>query len=129
MKNNNQTTFILLSGILILGIFTYVSIKNILPKNDESDSYYVKVEEEMSAKIESLNIENNKLKIVTSGDALEYCVKSTKSRPSENAICWKEIKNNNATISIYQNKKYYVWIKDTNGYISLPMSINTNDEN
>ncbi len=126
-QNNNQTSFIVFSGIVVLCIFTAVTIINILPRNNESDSYYVKVEEDMSAKIESLDIENNKLKITMSGDTIEYCVKSTKSTPNDNALCWKKVDNNTAIISIYQNKKYYVWIKDVNGNISIPMSINTKD--
>lgn len=81
----------------------------------------------MSAKIDSLDIKNNKLYITTLGDSKEYCVKSTRTTPDPNNLCWKEINNNTASISIYKNKKYYVWIKDTNGNISSPMSINTKD--
>ena len=81
----------------------------------------------MSAKVEALDIENNRLKITTSGDVAFYCVKSTKSTPDNNNICWKKIENNTASISIYHHKKYYVWIKDINGNISSPMSINTKD--
>lgn len=128
MKNNNSTSFIIFSGILVLCIFTVVATLNILPKNKESDSYYVKVNEDMSAKVESLNIENGKLVITTSGDTEEYCVKSTRSMPENNNLCWKKVENNTATISIYQNKKYYVWIKDTKGNISFPMSLNTKDK-
>ena len=126
MKKNNSTSFIIVAGIIVLGIFTSVAVFNLIPRN-ESSSYYVKVEDEMSAKIEALDIKNKKLIITTSGDALEYCVKSTKSTPQMNAICWKRIKNNEASISIYPFKKYYVWIKDESGLISSPMSINTKD--
>ena len=125
-KNNNITSFIIITGILVLVIFTGVLTINLLP-NYESNSYYVKVGEEMSAKIDSLDIKNNKLYITTLGDSKEYCVKSTRTTPDSNNLCWKEINNNTASISIYKNKKYYVWIKDTNGNISSPMSINTKD--
>ena len=127
MKKNNQTSFIVLAGVLILCVFAVVAVRNLLPGNNESDSYYVKVEEDMSAKIESLDIENNKLKITMSGEAVAYCVKSTKITPNADALCWKQVENNIATISIYQSKKYYVWIKDNQGNISIPMSINTKD--
>ena len=79
----------------------------------------------MSAKIEALDVKSNKLTITTSGDTIEYCVKSTRSTPESQNICWKKIDNNTASISIYKYKKYYVWIKDTSGNISSPMSINT----
>jgi hypothetical protein len=124
--NNKMTTFIIVTGILVLSVFTVVLGMNLMP-NNESDSYYVKVGEEMSAKIEALDIKNNKLNITTSGDAIEYCVKSTKSTPEANNICWKKINNNTASIAVYKDKKYYIWIKDTNNKISSPMSINTRD--
>lgn len=124
MKDNNELTFIITAGILIVTIFTSVLIYNLMPKNSESNSYYVKVNEEMSAKIESLEIKNSRLNITTSGDALKYCVKSTKSTPLENSICWKNIANNKASISIYEYKKYYIWIMDAKGQISSPMSLN-----
>lgn len=127
MKNNNGLTFIITTGVIILVIFVAVAVYNIIPKNSESNSYYVKVNEEMSAKIEGMEIKNNKLIITTLGDTLEYCVKSTKSTPNDNAICWKKISDNTASISVYKNKKYYVWIKDSKGLISSPMSINTKD--
>ncbi len=127
-KNNNMTTFIIVSGILVLCVFAVVLAVNLLP-NHESNSYYVKVEDNMGAKIEELYINNNKLIITTSGDAKEYCVKSTKSTPETNNICWKQIENNTASISIYKYKKYYVWIKDNSNNISTPMSINTKEKN
>lgn len=128
MKNNNSTSFIVFAGVIVLCVFTVVAAINLLPRNNESNSYYVKVGDEMSAKIEALDIKNNKLNITTSGDATEYCVKSTKSTSDSNNICWKKIENNTASISIYQYKKYYIWIKDTNNKISSPMSINTRDK-
>lgn len=125
-KNNNMTSFIIVAGVIVLVVFATVLAINLLP-NYESNSYYVKVGDEMSAKIEALDIDNNKLNITTSGDAIEYCVKSTRTTPESNNICWKKIENNTASISIYKYKKYYVWIKDTSGNISSPMSINTKD--
>lgn len=125
MKNNSSTAYIILAGVIILCVFTIVTINNILPNNIQTNSYYIKVDDDINAKIESLLIKDNKLNIVTSGSASFYCVKSTKSVPDDNNICWKEITNNKAEISVYHNKKYYVWIKDNNGKISSPIAINT----
>lgn len=127
MKNNNKTTFIIVSGILVLVVFTFVATINILPKITSSDSYFVKVEDDMSAKVEALEIKNGKMTVITSGDVIEYCVKSTKSTPTDNALCWKKIENNKATISVYDYEKYYIWIKNIEGKVSSPMSVNTND--
>lgn len=124
MKKNNITTFIIVSGTIIVSIFTGFLSINMSP-NNESDSYFGTIDEKMNAKIESLTIENNSLIIKTSGHAEEYCVKTTKTNPQSNALCFKKIQNNEATISVVKNKKYYIWIKDINGNISLPASINS----
>ena len=125
MKKNNSTSFIIIAGIFVLCVFVFVIAYNLLPNNRESNSYYVKVGDEMSAKVEALDIKENKLNIETSGGATQYCVKTTKTTPESNNICWKKIIDNKATISIYKHKKYYIWIKDANGNISNPMSINS----
>ena len=123
-KNSNSAmTFIIVAGVIVLVVFTSIAALNLLP-NYESNSYYVKVDEEMDAQIESINIKNGKLILTTSGDPTHYCVKSTRSKPSVNNICWQEINNNQATISVFQYKKYYVWIKDQKGNISNYLSIN-----
>lgn len=118
MRKYNSTAFIIFTGVLILLIFTEVSIINIMPNNNMSDSYYAKTDKDMQAKVEKLSIIDNKLYIITSGDPAFYCVKTTKSVPKENSICFKEMKNNNVSVSIYANKKYYVWLKDSKGNIS-----------
>ena len=82
----------------------------------------------MDAKVEGLEIVNGKLFIETSGDAVEYCVKTTRTLPNETALCWNKIINNKASIPIYEHKKYYVWIKDKNKEISSPLSINTKEK-
>ena len=101
MNKNNQSTFILTAGLIVLIILTVVSVYNILPRNKESDSFYVKVEDDMSAKIESIESKNGKLDITTSGDAKEFCVKPTKSTPDINNICWNSITFRN----IVKNKR------------------------
>ena len=63
MKNNNSTTFIIVSGIFILCVFAFVVAYNILPNNKESNSYYVKVGDDMSAKIATVEIRDGKLYI------------------------------------------------------------------
>ena len=123
-KNSNSAmTFIIVAGVIVLVVFTSIAALNLLP-NYESNSYYVKVDEEMDAQIESINIKDGKLILTTSGNPTHYCVKSTRSKPSANNICWQEIDNNQATISVFQYKKYYIWIKDQKGNISNYLSIN-----
>ena len=128
MKNSKHTSFIIIAGAFVLGIFIYIVAYNMIPKNKQSNSYYVKVGETMSAKIDALRIEGNTLTTTTLGDAKEYCVKTTRTTPDDNNLCWKTIENNIASIQIYSYEQYYIWIKDTSGNISSPMSIDSNKE-
>lgn len=125
MENNNSTSFIIIVGIIILCVFVAVVAFNVLPNNIKSVSYYAKVKDEAESKIETLYYDKGNLIINTSGNPKEYCVKTTKTEPDSNNICWKQIINNNAITKAYGYKKYYVWIKDSNGNISKPESINT----
>ncbi len=124
MKKNKNTALIIVLGIIVFIVFIGVIFINLIP-NYESDSYYVKVDKEMNAKIESVNITDGKLILTTSGDPIEYCVKSTRTKPNKNSICWNKVKDNTATISVFTNKKYYVWIKDNNGTISNYVTVNS----
>ena len=121
MKNNNMTTFIIITGIFIVGVFTAVLGINMLP-NYESNSYYGKVENEMTAKIESLDVMDGYIHVRTSSNATAYCVKTTRTTPSLKNMCWKKIDNGKADFSTYENKKYYIWIKDEKENISVPTS-------
>lgn len=116
-----KTNFIIVSGFIILIIFSTVLAINLMP-NYESNSYFVKVGE-MNAKIESIDIQSDHILITTSGEA-EYCIKKTRSTPDKNALCFKKIENNEAYISIIKNRKYYIWIKDNEGNISDYLTIN-----
>lgn len=124
MKNsNNKTSIIIVLGIIILFIFSGVLVINILP-NNESNPYYARMESKMNAKIEELIIEDSKLIIKTDYDAEAFCIKTTMSIPTTDALCWKKIEDNQATIPLYKNKKYYIWIKDSKNNISSYKPIN-----
>ncbi len=123
-SKSNITSFIIVAGIIVLVVFSGVLALNLLP-NYESNSYYAKTDV-ISASIESLEYKDNILTIKTKGNAKSFCVKSTRSTPEDNNLCWKNIDNNMATTSIYSNKKYYVWIKDTNNNVSSPTIVNAN---
>lgn len=124
MKNNIKTSFMIVLGTINVIVFATVLAINLIP-NYESNSYFVKVGDEMSAKIESIDISNGKLLITTSGDPIEYCVKKTRTEPVNSAVCWNKVENNKASISIMKNSKYYIWIKDSDGNISNYLTVNT----
>ena len=75
MKSNKSTAFIIITGVIILIIFTATLSINFI-NSKESNSYYVKVGDDMSSKIENVNIIDDKLVIETSGDPIKFCVKS-----------------------------------------------------
>lgn len=114
---SNSSTFIALSGVLILSVFSFIIAKNIIPNNND-DKYYAKQSEDMIARIDKITKENDKIVITTIGDSTEYCLKTTKSIPSVDSLCWNKIENNKVEVSYLKYKKYYVWIKDTEERIS-----------
>ena len=119
-------------GTLIVVVFFFVLALNIMPSNsnnnnlstnsvisnDISTSTNINTNETNGAKIISLSMENDKLKIVLDDGVSEYCVKTTKTEPSVNSICFKRVDTNIVYTSIYKYKKYYIWTKDYNGNIS-----------
>lgn len=127
-------------GTLIVVIFFFVLILNIMPSNsnsnnnlstnsvisnDISTSTNINTNETNGAKIISLSMENDKLKIVLDDGVNEYCIKTTKTKPSVNSICFKRVDTNIVYASIYKYKKYYIWTKDYNGNISNYISVDS----
>lgn len=125
MKNNKDSgAFLILAGILILSVFTYISAKSMLP-NNSSSSFFSKDNNELKANIDDIKIRNKKLVINTSDDVY-VCVKQTKTKPNKNSLCWKKVENNEIEISIYIGKIYYIWIMDNENNISNYIQYNTN---
>ena len=123
-------------GTLIVVVFFFVIILNILPdtsntsnslviSDDINTSTNINTNEANGAKIISLSMENDKLKIVLDDGVSEYCVKTTKTKPSVNSICFKRVDTNIVYTSIYKYKKYYIWTKDYNGKISNYTSVDS----
>ena len=110
-------------GTLIVVVFFFVLILNILPGTN------INTNETNGAKIISLSMENDKLKIVLDDGVSEYCIKTTKTKPTMNSICFKRVDTNVDTnivyTSIYKYKKYYIWTKDYNGKISNYTSVDS----
>ena len=128
MDNKNSSSSLILLGILILGIFTYISAINIL-HNNSSNSFFSKDNGEMNTVITNLSLENDKLIITTNNNEATICVKQTKSEPSNNSLCWKNTVNNQITIRVFVGKTYYIWVKDNENKISNYIQYNTNTKN
>ena len=127
MKKKNKRIVIVVSLIILL-VFTYVSyinIANTSPEEDLDSSKYIIDINDKTARIESLKHEDGKLKIDVE-NTKAICVKSTKSIPSINSICWKKITNNKFSTSVYEFKMYYIWLLDSNNNIKEPVIYDPN---
>ena len=109
-------TYIVVMGVIILIVFSYVSFINVLP-NNSSNSYF-STEEKSTASIEKAEYLNGVLVVNTSLNAKMGCIKSTKSVPKLNSKCWINVVDRKFSSSIYRYKKYYIWVIDDNGVIS-----------
>ena len=138
-KLYNKISFIRIIGTFIVVIFFFVLALNVLPSKNKSnnnglstnsvipnDNIDFNKDKVNNSKIISMSIENNKLKIIFDNQVNKYCVKTTKTKPSLNNICWKKIDNNITYTSIYKYKKYYIWTIDDYGNISDYISIYSN---
>lgn len=111
-------------GTLIVVIFiTCLAIVIITNKNYLSTNSVIS---NNNSNIISLTMEDNKLKIIFDNKVSEYCIKTTKTKPSINNICFKKVNNNTVYTSIYKYKKYYIWTMDNNGNISDYVSYDGN---
>lgn len=122
MKGNNGKSFLIITGVIILCVFSYVVASNLV-KDTSGDSFYARVE---GAKIEDVRLDGGNLIVNTSGGANRICVKTTKSIPSDKSLCFKDVDENRASFSIYQGKIYYIWVMDNSGKISDYAEFNTN---
>lgn len=124
MNKNKGYSFIILSGLFILSVFSSVVAVNLLPDKNESNSYYSKEEENIAVKVEYARRRKDKIIIKGSSNATMYCIKTTKGTPSIKSICWNSLDNNNmAETPIFELKKYYVWVKDNGDNISNYLEI------
>ncbi len=116
-SNNNFSAIQIVMGVFIIGVFTYISVINILPSGS-SNSYYADNSDKIDAKIVSVNYVNNKLVVDVSGSATKGCIKRTRSTPKANDLCWISISDNSFSTSVYKSKKYFIWLVDSNGLVS-----------
>ena len=118
MDNTKTTSYMIILGILIVGVFTYTIVLNIYTDKTSSNLFFSKTEQEANATIESIKTINDKIIINTAGDAKEICIKTTKTNPKLNSICWTKVENNTLETTVYSYKTYYIWIKDSSNHIS-----------
>lgn len=112
--------FIKISGCIILLIFAIIAILNI----NKSESNIGNFGLHNNNPIQHLYVDNNKLYIEVNNEVTAFCAKTTKSIPESDSLCWKDIDNNEANISVYHHKKYYVWVKDKDNNIIESRIIN-----
>ncbi len=110
MNNKKQSnTLLIIVGAVILGIFISISMINLSGMDEyELSTDYIK----------GLDYADGKLYITTINNIESVCVKETKSEPKLNSLCWIDLENSKASISIYEYRTYHIWTKDVNGTIT-----------
>lgn len=117
-KKNNK--LMVLVGGAVLGIFLAVAVVNIPSANKENVYNSLDV-------IEDIAYVDGKLNIILNSDNNEICIKQTKTTPSSSALCWALAVNSEVNTSIYENKTYYIWVKN-NDKITYYGKYNTMDK-
>ena len=128
MKNSNMISYIVILGIVVTLIFTYVSAVNLFSENISSDSYYSKVSNLGKSEIKNISFSDEKLNITTSNNTKKICVKTTKSTPKLSSMCFKNVVDGQISIAVFSYKKYYIWMVDDSDIISGPISFNLNEK-
>ena len=123
MKQNKITSQIIIFGVVIICIFTYVATINLID-NNSSNKYYAK-DKKIDGRIDNYYINDNKLVVEISGNIKDICIKTTRSIPDTNSICWNNVNDGRYSISIYDYKTYYIWIRDINGNVSESVKYNS----
>jgi hypothetical protein len=121
---SKYSTGLIITGITILSIFTYVISINLLPQKT-SGKFFMK-DNNCEAVIKTIQLENGQLIVETNEKTKAICVKLTKSTPEQDAMCWKNVDNKTMKISVFEGKEYYIWMKDINNFVSVPTIYNTN---
>lgn len=106
-------------GAFILGVFMAISVINMSGVNNYQLSTNV---------VKRINYDDGKINIKTREDIASVCVKSTKTEPAVDSLCWIDTIDNETTISIYEYKTYYIWVKDGNGLVSYYNKYNTQND-
>ena len=120
MQNEKESSvFLVITGIIILGAFTLISMINIVNRNEYQLSTDV---------VEDIVYQDGKLVVTTKKSMTKVCIKETKTAPKDDSLCWKETNNREIITSIYENKTYHIWIKDIDNVINYYGEYNTNNE-
>lgn len=126
MKQNRFTSQIIIFGIIVIGVFVYVATINLINGNS-SNNFYAS-DKKVDGKIDNYYVSNNKLIVEVSGNIQSICVKTTRSIPENNSICWNDVVDSRYDISVFEYKSYYIWIRDVNGNVSDAIIYNPKED-
>lgn len=126
MKQNRFTSQIIIFGVIVIGVFVYVATINLINGNS-SNNFYAS-DKKVDGKIDNYYVSNNKLIVEVSGNIQSICVKTTRSIPENNSICWNDVVDSRYDISVFEYKSYYIWIRDVNGNVSDAIIYNPKED-
>ena len=134
---NNNLIMIVMAGI-ILSIFGYVALVNVTTPialnsilgmaTNENQMYRPMPDSDqeiidINAGIDMVIMTESNVNVIVYGEVLAYCVKTTKSTPTNNALCWQEITDDSINFSVIKGRRSYLWLKDTDNNISSRYTI------
>ena len=118
MGEKRSNIILVIIGVFIFGLFTMIAIKNV----SNSDEYFLSTDI-----VQDIDYNDGKLTITTKDNIKSVCIKQTKSDPSIDSLCWIDTINNKSTISLYEYKTYYIWLKDYDDIITFYSKYNLQD--
>ena len=138
MKPHDEIILLTMSSI-VLGVFTFIISINLMPnhnfginqllgmagnRSDERHTFNVNDRNDpLQAHILEINLTDTNLEIKVSEEIISYCIKTTRSTPGKRSLCWSNTNHNIIKTPILRGRTYYIWIKDTNNFISTPRSV------
>ena len=114
----NKKTILLYLGAIIMCLFGGILFFNL--QVEDNNSFYSKIENN------NIRLTKEGIKVHISADIRysKYCVKSTKTVPNKNNICWKDIEGDTVSIPTIDSEKNYLWLLDSNNNVSQTIEVN-----
>ena len=105
-----------LISAFILGAFVVTITYEFLENRYTNTAYYAK-SDNIDGLIEEIRVDDY-INIKLSGNIKKYCIKTTRTIPNKNSLCWNDIESNDLKLNYIKGKVYYFWIMDYDGNIN-----------
>lgn len=108
--------FLIFVIAFVLGGFVVTITYEFLDVNFNEKTYYAK-SDNINGSIDKISVDDY-ININLSGNILNYCMKTTRTKPTNSSLCWTKVDSNSLKLNYIKGKVYYIWIMDNEGNIS-----------